>query len=117
MSWIVNNKEAAEAAGADQEGDMVMLAITPNSVAEVYNRYRNEVDEDEPGFKDQWGLLSDEQREELLKTIERYIDKCLCNIDEDINDELEGGGSQSYPSPGQGMKHRTAGRRRLKCLN
>ena len=101
MSWIVNNKEAAEAAGADQEGDMVMLAITPNSVADVYNRYRNEADEDEPEFKDQWGMLSDEQREELLKTIERYIDKRLCNIDEDINDELEGAEARATQAQGR----------------
>ena len=101
MSWIVNNKEAAEAAGADQEGDMVMLAITPNSVADVYNRYRNEVDEDEPEFKDQWEMLSDEQREELLKTIERYIDKRLCNIDEDINDELEGAEARATRAQGR----------------
>ena len=91
MGWIVKgNKESAEAAGADPEGDVVMFAITPNYIAEVYNRYRNNVDEDELGFEDRWGLLSDEQREELLNAIEGYINKHLCNIDEDLIDELEG---------------------------
>ena len=91
MGWIVQgNKESAEAAGADPEGDMVMFAITPNSVAEVYNRYRNNVDESELGFEDRWGLLSDGQREELLNAIECYIDKRLCNIDDDIIDEMDG---------------------------
>ncbi len=89
MGWIVHSREAAEAAGADPEGDIVMFDITPNSVAEVYNRYRNEVDENELGFQDRWGLFSDERRGKLLKAVERYIDKRLCNIDEDINDELE----------------------------
>ena len=52
-----------------------MFAITPNYLAEVYNRYRNDVYEDEPGFLDRWGMLSDEQRQELVKAIEGYIDK------------------------------------------
>ena len=44
MRWIVQgSKESAEAAGADPEGDRVMFAITPNYLAEVYNRYRNNV--------------------------------------------------------------------------
>ena len=91
MAWIVQGSEkSAEAAGADPEGDRVMFAITPNSVAEVYNRYRNDVDESELGFEDRWGLLSDEQREELVREIEGYIDKRLCNIDEDLMDEIDG---------------------------
>ena len=91
MGWIVRgSKESAEAAGADPEGDEVIFAITPNSVAEIYNRYRNDVDESELGFEDRWGLLSDEQREELLKTIEGYIDKRLCNIEEDLIDMMDG---------------------------
>ena len=90
MGWIVQgSKESAEAAGADPEGDEVMFAITPNSVAEIYNRYRNDVDESELGFEDRWGLLSDGQREELLKTIEGYIDKHLCNIEEDLIDMMD----------------------------
>ena len=52
--------------GADPEGDRVMFAITPNEIAEVYNRYRNDVDESELGFEDRWGLLSDGQREKFL---------------------------------------------------
>ena len=45
MDYIVqNSKESAEAAGADPEGNRVMFAITPNSVAEIYNRCRNKVD-------------------------------------------------------------------------
>ena len=91
MGWIVRgSKESAEAAGADPEGDEVIFAITPNSVAEIYNRYRNDVDESELGFEDRWGLLSDEQREELLKTIEGYIYKRLCNIEEDLIDMMDG---------------------------
>ena len=91
MGWIVQgNKESAEAAGADPEGDRVMFAITPNYIAEVYNRYRNNVYEDEPGFEDRWGMLSDEQRQKLVNAIEGYIDKRLCNIDDDLIDELEG---------------------------
>ena len=91
MGWIVQgSKELAEAAGADPEGDSVMFAITPNYIAEVYNRYRNNVDESELGFEDRWGLLSDEQREALLNTIENYIDKRLCNIDDDLIDLMDG---------------------------
>ena len=85
-----NSKESAEASGDYSEENIVMFAITPNYIAEVYNRYRNKVDQDELGFEDRWGMLSDEQRKKLLKAVERYIDKHLCNIDEDINDELEG---------------------------
>ena len=59
-----------------------MFAITPNEIAEVYNRYRNDVDESELGFEDRWGILSDGQREKFLSEIEGYIDKRLCNIDE-----------------------------------
>ena len=89
MGWVVQkSKESAEADGADPEGNLVMFAITPNYIAEIYNRYRNEVDANESGFEDRWGLLSDEQRKELLKTIERYIDKCFCDIDENINNEM-----------------------------
>ena len=91
MGWIVRgSKESAEAAGADPEGDRVMFAITPNEIAEVYNRYRNDVDESELGFEDRWGLLSDGQREKFLSEIEGYIDKRLCNIDEDLIDVLDG---------------------------
>ena len=100
MGWIVQgSKESAKAAGADPEGDRVMFAITPNSVAEVYNRYRKNVDESELGFEDQWGLLSDEQREGLLNAIEGYIDKRLCNIDEDLIDELDGAEAGRPPEP------------------
>ena len=53
-------------------------------------RYRNNVDESELGFEDRWGLLSDGQREELLNAIECYIDKRLCNIDEDLIDAMDG---------------------------
>ena len=67
MRWIVQgSKESAEAAGANPEGDEVMFVITPNYIAEVYNRYRNDVDEDEPDFEDRWGMLSDEQRGKIL---------------------------------------------------
>ena len=91
MGWIVRgSKKSAEAAGADTEGDEVMFAITPNYVAEVYNHYRNNVDESELGFEDRWGLLSDEQRKELLREIEGYIDKRLCNICEDLIDVMDG---------------------------
>ena len=94
MAWIVTwdskgSKESAEATGADPEGNVVMFAITPNYIAEVYNRYRNNVDENELGFEDRWGLLSDEQREELLNAIEGYINKHLC-IDEDLISILDG---------------------------
>ena len=75
MGWIVqDSKESAEAAGADPEGDRVMFAITPNYIAEVYNRCRNNVYEDEPDFEDRWGMLSDGQREKILDAIEGYID-------------------------------------------
>ena len=90
MGWIVQSKESAKAAGADPDGDRVMFAITPNYIAEVYNHHHNDVDEDEPGFEDRWGILSDEQREELVRAIEAYIDKRLCYIDEDLIDEIEG---------------------------
>ena len=91
MGWIVpGSKESAEAAGADPEGDRVMFAITPNYLAEVYNRYRNNVDESELGFEDRWGMLSDEQREELVREIEGYIDQRLCYIDEDLIGEMDG---------------------------
>ena len=91
MRWIVQcSKESVEAAGADPEGDRVMYAITPNHIAQIYNRYRNDVWEDEPGFEDRWGMLSDEQREKILDGIEGYIDKRLSNIDDDLMDEIEG---------------------------
>ena len=91
MGWIVQGSEkSAEAAGADPEGDRVMFAITPNYLAEIYNSYRNDVDESELGFEDRWGLLSDEQREKFLSAIEGYIDKRLCNIDDDLIDVLDG---------------------------
>ena len=91
MAWIVqSSKESAEAAGADLEGDRVMFDITPNYIAEVYNHYRNDVYKDEPDFEDRWGMLSDGQREKILDAIERYIDKRLCNIHEDLIDEIDG---------------------------
>ena len=94
MGWIVEgSKESAEAAGADPEGDELMFAITPNNIAKIYNYYRNDfLDKSELGFEDRWELLSDEQREKLLDAIEGYIDRCLCNIDEDligVMDEVE----------------------------
>ena len=76
MAWIVRgSKESAEAAGADPERDKVIFAVTHNDIAKVYNRYGNNVDEDELGFEDRWELLSDVHREELLSAIEDYISK------------------------------------------
>ena len=96
MGWIVQgSKESAEATGADPDGDRVMFAITPNYIAEVYNRCRNNVYEDEPDFEDRWGMLSDEQRGKILDAIEGYIDKHLCNIDEDLIDEIDGAEARS----------------------
>ena len=90
MRWIVQcSKESVEAAGADPDGDRVMYAITPNYIAEVYNRYRNDVDEDKPDFEDRWGMLSDEQRGKILDGIEGYIDKRLCYIVDDLTDEID----------------------------
>ena len=89
MRWIVEgSKESAEATGADLEGDRVMFDITPNYIAEVYNHYRNDVYEDEPDFEDRWAMLSDEQRGKILDVIERYIDKRLCYIHEDLIAEI-----------------------------
>ena len=89
MGWIVQGSEkSAEAAGADPEGDRVMFAITPNYVAEVYNQTRNEVDEENDDFRDLWEELPEPDRKELIKAVERYIDKRLCNIDEDIDDSM-----------------------------
>ena len=90
MGWIVQSKESAEAAGADPDGDEVLFSITPKYIGEVYNRHRNNVYEDEPGFEDRWGMLSDEQKEELVRAIEGYIDQHLCYIDEDIIGEIDG---------------------------
>ena len=90
MRWIVQgSKESAEAPGADPEGEEVMFAITPNYIAEVYNRYRNDVWDDEPDFEDRWGMLSDEQRRKILDGIEGYIDKRLCYIADDLTDEID----------------------------
>ena len=90
MRWIVQgSKESAEAAGANPEGDEVMFVITPNYIAEVYNRYRNDVDEDEPDFEDRWEMLSEEQRGKILDGIEGYIDKRLCYIVDDLTDEID----------------------------
>ena len=89
MRWIVQgSKESAKTAGADPDGDVVMFVITPNYIAEVYNRYRNDVDEDEPDFEDRWEMLSDEQRGKILDGIEGYIDKRLCYIVDDLTDEI-----------------------------
>ena len=90
MRWIVQgSKESVEAAGTDPDGERVMYAITPNYIAEVYNRYRNDVDEDKPDFEDRWGMLSDEQRGKILDGIEGYIDKRLCYIVDDLTDEID----------------------------
>ena len=89
MGWIVQSKESAEAAGADPDGDEVMFVITPNYIGEVYNRYRNDVYEDEPNFEDRWGILSDEQKGKILDGIEGYIDKRLCYIHEDLISEID----------------------------
>ena len=91
LGWIVqSSKESAEATGADPDGDRVMFAITPNYIAEVYNRHHNDVYEDEPGFEDRWRMLSDEQREELMRAVEGYINQHLCYIDEDLIGEMDG---------------------------
>ena len=66
-----------------------MFAITPNYVAEVYNRYRNNVDGDELGCEDRWELLSDEQREKLLDAIKDYISQSTL-INEDLIDVMYG---------------------------
>ena len=90
MAWIVRgSKESAEAAGADLEGDKVIFAVTPNDIAKVYNRYGNNVDEDELGFENRWELLSDVHREELLSAIEDYISKYTL-IDEELIDVMKG---------------------------
>ena len=89
MGWIVHSKKAAEAAGCDLEENIVMFAITPNSVAEAYNRYRNEeseVDEDREDCRDYWGELDQEAKEQRIRAVELYIDKHMANIDENIDD-------------------------------
>ena len=89
MSWIVRQKENAEAQGADPQEDMVMFAITPRYVGEIYNRYRNEVEEDHEDFKQLWEEMSEDKRKDLLETVERYIDKHMSNIDEDIDSVMQ----------------------------
>ena len=90
MSWIVQQKENAEKGGADPEEDFVMFAITPRWVAEVYNRHKNEVDEDHEEFRDLWEKMTQETREKCISAVEHYINKRLSNIDEDIMDTLDG---------------------------
>ena len=46
-------------------------------------------------------MLSDEQREELVREIEGYIDQRLCYIDEDLIDEMDGAEARAAArSPG-----------------
>ena len=92
MSWVVRGKKEAEAAGADTEMDEVIFAVTPGYVVEVYNRYRNQgLDEGDEGFVDRWEELPEKARRDLMDWTERALDKAFQNMDETINDALEGG--------------------------
>ena len=99
MSWIVNNREEAEAAGADLEGMEVMFAITPNWVGETFNRHHNSeagVDESDDDFRDYWEEIGPERRKEYIEGIERYIDKRLSHTWEDVIDVIR---SFGHPLP------------------
>ncbi len=100
MSWIVQSKAAAEAAGADLKGDEILYAITPLSVGETFNQYRdNNGPEGDPDRKktpdrgentpDHWGDLSEAERDEYVDAMERYIDKRMSNLYEDFWEVFE----------------------------
>ena len=86
MSWIIHNREAAEAAGADLEGTEVLFAITPDYIAEVYNRLHNNMEDHEEGYEDLWDQLPPETRAQHIRAVEGFINKRLSNTDEDIED-------------------------------
>ena len=93
-TWVSGEfKESAEAARADPEERVVMFSITTNYIAEVYNGYHNlrspNIDGDELGDEDRWGMLSDEQRKKLLDVVKDYITQCIFIDEELINVMIE----------------------------
>ena len=88
MSWIVLSRAAAEAAGANLKGDEIMYAITPLSVGEMFNEYRvnhgPEDDRDGENTSDNWGELTEAERNEYVNGMCRYIDKRMSNLQEDF---------------------------------
>ena len=99
MSYVVNNRSVLENQGLDPEGTEVMFAITPNYVAEVYNRCHNGVQEDHPDFQDLWGQLSQESRNLRISAVQRLIDRHFASTDEVIQDWLEMAESAAPEAP------------------
>ena len=86
MSWIITNRKEAELSGADIEHDRVLLAITPNYVAERYNDY---IDQSKPRKNpddDPWDNLAPEQRQEIIAAADTYCDKHFLAIDDALMD-------------------------------
>ena len=81
MSWIVTNKQDAALTGADLEQDRVMLAVTPNYVAERYEDHAQDSGANAPS----WNQLPPERRQEMIKAVDVYCDKQLLEIDNGIN--------------------------------
>ena len=90
MAWIVDSKEAAQAAGADLKEDEVMYVITPDTVAGEFNRYiSEELGENLDSPLERWGELPDEQREAHISAMWRYIDKRMPGLHEDFREVFE----------------------------
>jgi hypothetical protein len=90
---MVLSREAAEAAGADLEGDEIMYAITPLSIGETFNEYSEsygpEHAPDGGNTPDHWGSLSEAERDGYVKGMQRYIDKRMSNLHEDFYQVFE----------------------------
>ena len=84
MAWIVTNRKNAELAGADSEYDRVLLAVTPNYVAERYQDHRTAETGDEED--DHWGRLTEQEQTQIVQLVDAYCDKALSTIDNDISD-------------------------------
>ena len=89
MAWLVNNSQEAEAAGAHPEWDRLLLAVTPAEIVQIYNRYRNpQTEEGDPNFVDHWDHLTPKRQAEMLKCVERQLERKFQYLDETINDAL-----------------------------
>lgn len=90
MAWIVDSREAAEAAGADMETDEVMYVITPDTVRWDFNRYMADVlgeEIDDP--PDRWHELAQEERDAHMAAMWLYIDRRMGGLYQDFWDMFE----------------------------
>lgn len=86
MSWIIPNRKDAELAGADIEHDRVLLAVTPNYVAERYNDFVDQDPATPDDSEDAWDSLPEDRKNEILKEVDAYCDRHLRVVDDAIQD-------------------------------